>query len=205
MTTVVFCKIRALTHTASVGLTSRCRHSVTSERLRSRFTALGHTVSRREPERSSRAEKKSRVDKFVAAANANSPHMAANWIRANAFECCADCRRPSVNVYNLRLIRRIAVITVAATAAGTGGLLGACMLPYLGFTGAGVAAGSWAASVQTPMTAAGSMFAVCQYLGATNVGTLAFGAAGSVGSTGTALYLLRKIANTIDFCTCEPL
>lgn len=45
------------------------------------------------------------------------------------------------------------------------------VLGAIGFGSAGVAAGSYAASIQTANTAAGSLFAICQSIGAT--GTLA--------------------------------
>lgn len=129
------------------------------------------------------------------------PRYFSNIFRVVAMEHCLVCQRPLVNGHNLRLIRTAIAASIGASAL-TGGLIGAYVLPYIGFTSAGVTAGSWAASVQAPITAAGSVFAICQYLGATGVGALLFGTVGSIGSAGTALYLLRTIADLIDFCTC---
>lgn len=118
------------------------------------------------------------------------------------FELCPVCGRPIVNEYNLKILRRILIASLGL-AIGTGFAFGACLLPMLGFTASGVAAGSWAAAFQGPVTMAGSTFALLQSLGATGMGTLLFGGVGSVTTAGSALFLLKQYANVINWCTCH--
>ncbi|XP_062606063.1 interferon alpha-inducible protein 27-like protein 2A isoform X3 [Saccostrea cucullata] len=87
------------------------------------------------------------------------------------------------------------IVTIAAVSGVTAGaaLLGApVVLGAIGFTKAGVAAGSIAAAAQGPATAAGSLFALCQSAGVlgTAVGTKAIigGAAGTVGGAVAAIW-----------------
>jgi len=90
--------------------------------------------------------------------------------------------------------------TTKAAIVGTGAALTAplIIIPVLGavgFTSAGVAAGSLAASMQTSTTAAGSLFALAQSAGAT--GTLALSAPISVGlgAGGVTLALNQNNSN----------
>lgn len=77
-------------------------------------------------------------------------------------------------------------LAAGAFVAGTGGLA----LFAAGYAGAGVAAGSLAASLQGPAVAAGSWFATCQSLGATG----ALGAvAAKTGVASASTYLGGKV------------
>ena len=81
--------------------------------------------------------------------------------------------------------------TTKAAIVGTGAALTAplIIIPVLGavgFTSAGVAAGSIAASMQTSATAAGSLFALCQSAGATGAVAASTSAAVGAGSGLTA-------------------
>lgn len=107
---------------------------------------------------------------------------------------CPKCGKPLVNEANLWKLRGI----IGGCAIG-GGLLGAAMLPLVGFGSAGVAAGSAAAAWQSSIgsVAAGSLFAILQSLGATGLGILLFG------SVGASLGLLTSSAASIGWCTCS--
>ena len=59
-------------------------------------------------------------------------------------------------------------VAVAATVVGVYAVPN-FVLPALGFTAAGVLAGSWAAGVMGPATVTGSAFAIAQSLGATGI------------------------------------
>eukprot|EP01052_Picozoa_sp_SAG31_P044602 SAG31_NODE_7840_length_1585_cov_1.380888_1_plen_151_part_00 len=72
-----------------------------------------------------------------------------------------EVRKRAESLVSQSNARRAGYFSSAATGAAFGAL------PLLGFTAAGVAAGSVAAAVQTPLTAAGSYFAAAQSLGAT--------------------------------------
>ena len=63
----------------------------------------------------------------------------------------------------------MAVCTALVVVGGTiaGALLAPVVLPVLGFGAAGIIAGSWAAAIMTPLTVAGSWFAILQSIGAT--------------------------------------
>ncbi|XP_061189923.1 interferon alpha-inducible protein 27-like protein 2A [Saccostrea echinata] len=87
------------------------------------------------------------------------------------------------------------IVAIAAASGVTAGvaLIGApVVLGVIGFTKVGVAAGSIAAAVQGPTTAAGSLFALCQSAGVlgTAVGTKAIigGAAGTLGGAVAAIW-----------------
>ena len=74
-----------------------------------------------------------------------------------------------------------------------GGVVGAALLPVLGFGWAGIAAGSMAASWQSALGAvtAGSAFSILQSLGATGLGTWLFGSVGAgIGILATLASLL---------------
>lgn len=104
------------------------------------------------------------------------------------FEICNVCGKSLVNLHNIGAIVGCGIV---------GGAVGAYALSFFGFTGAGISAGSWAAAWQGPQVIAGSIFAMFQSLGATGDGSLLFGAVGSVGAAGTALFLLRQ-----QLCFC---
>lgn len=74
------------------------------------------------------------------------------------------------------------------------GLGGACALPAIGFTVAGVSSGSIAALMQTATTVAGSPYAIAQSLGATGLGNYIGAATGGV--------LGYVIGDTTDVCNC---
>jgi hypothetical protein len=77
-------------------------------------------------------------------------------------------------------------VSSSIVAGGVGGAVGAAVTPAvataavnaLGFTSAGVAAGSWAAGAQGAATVSGSAFAAAQSIGAT--GTLAYLGSGAL-------------------------
>lgn len=118
------------------------------------------------------------------------------------YEYCPICNRPLINEANLRVLRiRWAGIGIGVTVGG--GVLGACLLPILGFGSAGIAAGSWAASVQGPAIAAGSAFAICQSLGATGLGILLFGAVGTATGGAGALRLIYAHRALFNWCSCN--
>ena len=64
------------------------------------------------------------------------------------------CQRPLINEANLLQLRKnwIKWGVCALLASAAGAILGACVLPFLGFGAAGVTAGSFAASWQGPAT-----------------------------------------------------
>lgn len=110
------------------------------------------------------------------------------------YEKCSKCGKPLVNQKNLKRLRALIIGSTASL-----GIFGMALLPLLGFTAGGIAAGSAAAGWQSSIgaVAAGSLFAVLQSLGATGLGTLVFG------GIGTALGLLSSIASRLGWCTCE--
>ncbi|KAH0554917.1 interferon alpha-inducible protein 6-like [Cotesia glomerata] len=124
---------------------------------------------------------------------------------ADGYQLCPTCEKPLINEENLKLLRikwiKWGVCGLLITAAG--GAIGACVLPFLGFGSTGVAAGSFAASWQGPAVAAGSVFAICQSLGATGLGILLFGATGSVIGGVGALGLIHKYREKFDWCCCD--
>ena len=99
------------------------------------------------------------------------------------------CGKPLVNEHNWSIQRKY-IYGGLATSAVLGGFIGAVALSAIGFTSAGVAAGSFAAAWQGPLTAAGSTFAVLQSLGATGLGSVLFGTVGTLTTGGTALFVL---------------
>lgn len=87
--------------------------------------------------------------------------------------------------------------TVAAVGTGVAAVLAApAVLAGAGFTAAGVAAGSIAALLQTPFTAAGSWFALSQSAGVIGTAATTKGAVGAV--TGAITY-----AASAMFSNCE--
>jgi hypothetical protein len=79
---------------------------------------------------------------------------------------------------------------------GIGGCIaGAFALPLLGFGLSGITAGSFAASIQGPAVAAGSLFAILQSLGATGMGILLFG------SLGAAVGVLSPFTAKLGWCS----
>uniref|UniRef100_A0A8W8KM08 Uncharacterized protein n=3 Tax=Magallana gigas TaxID=29159 RepID=A0A8W8KM08_MAGGI len=85
-------------------------------------------------------------------------------------------------------------IAAVGTASAVGALIGGpVVLGVVGFTKAGVAAGSIAAALQTPATAAGSVFALCQSAGV--VGLAASTKAGicaTAGAVGAGISAILK-------------
>ncbi|XP_008551023.2 uncharacterized protein LOC103573635 [Microplitis demolitor] len=116
------------------------------------------------------------------------------------YELCHSCQKPLVNEENLFTLRKRIVIATAGCSL-LGGAIGAAALPLLGFGSGGIAAGSFAAAWQTPLTVSGSLFAILQSLGATGMGILLFGATGSVAGGVGALGILATIASKIGWCT----
>ncbi|CAD6216193.1 GSCOCG00004411001-RA-CDS [Cotesia congregata] len=120
------------------------------------------------------------------------------------YQLCPTCNKPLINEENLKLLRikwiKWGVCGPLFTVAG--GIIGACVLPFLGFGAGGVTAGSFAASWQGPAVAAGSVFAICQSLGATGLGILLFGVIGSVIGGVGALGLISKNREKFDWCGC---
>ncbi|XP_065929143.1 interferon alpha-inducible protein 27-like protein 2A [Magallana gigas] len=87
--------------------------------------------------------------------------------------------------------------TVAAVGTGVAAVLAApAVLAGAGFTAAGVAAGSIAALLQTPFTAAGSWFALSQSAGVIGTAATTKGAVGAV--TGAITYAASSM-----FSNCE--
>jgi Interferon-induced 6-16 family len=102
---------------------------------------------------------------------------------------CLHCGRPLNNEENVSTLRRVIFVT------GAGGLvLGGALLPAFGFGLGGITAGSFAAGMQGPAVAAGSMFAILQSLGATGMGILLFG------SLGAAVGVLAPLAAQLGWC-----
>lgn len=104
---------------------------------------------------------------------------------------CPNCGKPLVTESNLWKLRGILMIS--------GGVLGAIVLPLMGFSTAGVAAGTAAAAWQSSIGSAGtiatgSLFSVLQSLGATGLGIILFG------SVGAALGLLGTAAAKLGWC-----
>ncbi|XP_048771004.2 interferon alpha-inducible protein 27-like protein 2B [Ostrea edulis] len=88
----------------------------------------------------------------------------------------------------------MAEIIIATAVAGVSAFVGApVVLGAIGFTKVGVAAGSIAAAVQGPTTAAGSLFALCQSAGAAGmaVGTKV-AVSSAVGTVGGAIASIWK-------------
>lgn len=110
------------------------------------------------------------------------------------YEKCSKCGKPLVNETNLKRLRALIIGSAAVV-----GILGCVLLPVLGFTTGGIAAGSAAASWQSSigLVAAGSLFAVLQSLGATGLGILLFG------GIGAALGALGSVASRLGWCTCD--
>lgn len=110
------------------------------------------------------------------------------------YEKCSKCDKPLVNETNLKRLRALVIGSTAAV-----GIIGIALLPLLGFTTGGIAAGSAAASWQASIgaVAAGSLFAVLQSLGATGMGILLFG------GIGAGLGALASVASRLGWCTCE--
>ena len=73
--------------------------------------------------------------------------------------------------------------------------IGSSILNVLGFTKAGVAAKSLAASVQTATTVAGSNFALLQSAGATGAGVSAAVGAGAIGTCAGASVAIGVVAS----------
>ena len=69
-------------------------------------------------------------------------------------------------------------------------------LPLIGFTSAGVAAGSIAAAIQGPAVAAGSAFAIAQSTGALGVGACALAGAQAGAVIGTPLVVTGAALGT---------
>ncbi|XP_078320806.1 uncharacterized protein LOC144621435 isoform X1 [Crassostrea virginica] len=87
--------------------------------------------------------------------------------------------------------------TLAAVGAGAAAVVAApVVLAGAGFTAAGVAAGSLAAMLQTPFTAAGSWFALSQSAGVIGTAVTTKGAVGAV--TGAITYATSSL-----FSNCE--
>ena len=105
------------------------------------------------------------------------------------WELCHRCHKPLNNEANITLLRS----TIVASGF-TGLLLGMIALPALGFGAGGIAAGSFAAGIQGPAVAAGSLFAILQSLGATGMGMILFG------SVGAAIGVLAPIASELGWC-----
>ncbi|KAI3654171.1 hypothetical protein MP228_000890 [Amoeboaphelidium protococcarum] len=105
---------------------------------------------------------------------------------------CPCCGRPLVNEHNVRILR----IKILASAVA-GGVAGATALPLLGFGLGGITAGSFAAWMQGPSVAKGSMFAILQSLGASGVGNVLFG------SISAAVMAIKELAGTLGWCTCD--
>lgn len=120
----------------------------------------------------------------------------------DSYEFCEACNKPRIIEENLQILRRRILFY---TGGGTifGGVLGAAMLPLLGFGAAGVASGSVAASWQSAIgvVSAGSVFALLQSLGATGIGILLFGGIGAA-TGGGALGLIQSYANLFNWCEC---
>ncbi|XP_047991856.1 interferon alpha-inducible protein 27-like protein 2B [Leguminivora glycinivorella] len=124
-----------------------------------------------------------------------------------SYQLCPTCKRPLINKGNLKILRKKWIKW------GVGGLImtaicgvaAASVLPLLGFGSAGVTAGSFAASWQGPAVAAGSVFAICQSLGATGLGILLFGAVGSVAGGAGALGLIYKYREKFEWCCCDAI
>jgi hypothetical protein len=108
----------------------------------------------------------------------------------NLFYKCPVCQRPLNSESNIPILRKI----MAATGIG-GSIAGACALPLLGFGLGGIIAGSFAASIQGPAVAAGSLFAILQSLGATGMGILL------VGSVGAAVGVLSPLTAKLGWCS----
>lgn len=110
------------------------------------------------------------------------------------YEKCSKCNKPLVNETNLKRLRALIIGSTAVV-----GILGIVLLPVLGFTTGGIAAGSAAAAWQSSVgaVAAGSLFAVLQSLGATGIGILLFG------GIGASLGALGSVASRLGWCTCE--
>lgn len=120
-----------------------------------------------------------------------------------SYELC-QCGKPLINENNIGIFRKRMVIYVAGGGI-TGIAVGVTALPFLGFTSIGVAGASIAAGWQSAIgsVAAGSTFALLQSLGATNTGTLLFGAIG--GATGAgALGIMKRYAAKFRWCQCKP-
>lgn len=116
------------------------------------------------------------------------------WDSWNYYQKCRDCNKPAINEANLK---RLIWLIIGGT--GSGCVVGVAALPFAGFGAGGVAAGSMAASWQSAIgsVAAGSLFATLQSLGATGIGVLL------TGTAGTALGLLGTIATRLGWCSCE--
>ena len=93
-----------------------------------------------------------------------------------------------------------------------GTLLAPIVIPAIGFTSAGVAAGSIAAAIQGPTVAAGSAFAVAQSAGALGAGACALvgakvgavvGATGAAGAFGAAAAAAAKSFGKANTTTGE--
>eukprot|EP00512_Aurantiochytrium_limacinum_P003547 CAMPEP_0171502198 /NCGR_PEP_ID=MMETSP0958-20121227/10030_1 /TAXON_ID=87120 /ORGANISM="Aurantiochytrium limacinum, Strain ATCCMYA-1381" /LENGTH=186 /DNA_ID=CAMNT_0012037197 /DNA_START=94 /DNA_END=654 /DNA_ORIENTATION=- len=94
---------------------------------------------------------------------------------------------------------------VAAGVIGSSAAPAAAMgtVQAMGFTQAGVAAGSFAASVQTPFTVAGSTFATLQSVGATGVLTAGMGAFAVVSGFVLAGAAGYGVAQVVQFAVKE--
>lgn len=118
------------------------------------------------------------------------------------YALCEDCEKPLIIEENLKILRKRILFGIGG---GTifGGVLGAAMLPLLGFGAAGVASGSVAATWQSAigLVSAGSVFALLQSLGATGIGILLFGGIGAA-TGGGALGLIQLYANLFNWCEC---
>jgi hypothetical protein len=102
---------------------------------------------------------------------------------------CQKCIKPLNNESNIKSLR---IIIAGSSLAGS--VLGGFLLPFLGFGLQGITAGSFAASIQGPAVAAGSLFAVLQSLGATGMGIILFG------SIGAAMGVIAPIATKLGWC-----
>ena len=76
-------------------------------------------------------------------------------------------------------------------------------LPLIGFTAAGVAAGSIAAAIQVPAVAAGSAFAIAQSAGALGVGACALVGAQAGAVIGTPLVATGAVLGTVGVMAHE--
>lgn len=83
---------------------------------------------------------------------------------------------------------------------------GSSILTYMGFTQTGIAAGSYAASIQTANTVAGGLFATLQSAGATGL-IATVGTAGLVvaGAGGAAWFISKKFSSTSSVNVLEEL
>lgn len=111
-----------------------------------------------------------------------------------AWEICPVSNKPEVCPANLWKLRAL-----YAGGALAGGVVGAKILPLIGFdytgVGAGTIAAAWQASIGNVVT--GSSFAILTSLGMTGYGTLMFG------STAASLTLLASLSVKLDWCTCR--